>query len=405
MIPTPRKFVSTEKGYAMSKIAKIEYELNPFPIYAQMRQSDPVYFDPRRQNYNIFRFEDVQRALSEYATFSSQFTGSQDDNAGEPFSASMISTDPPKHRKLRTLVSQAFTPRAVEALAPRIQAIVNELLDDVSETGQMDAIEHLGYPLPVIVIAELLGVPGEDRAKFKEWSDIVVSLADLGSEMDYEAFNNVAVMEMSAYFFNMIEQRRVEPSDDLISGLLQAEVDNEQLSMIELLGFCALLLVAGNETTTNLIGNALLTFIENPGTWERLRQQPDLLPSAIEEVLRYRSPVQSMFRVTKQEATLAGTTIPAGQPLVAWIGSANHDENQFPQPENFDIERKPNKHLAFGHGIHYCLGAPLARLEASIALGSMLERFSSIQLAPNAELERIPSILIYGLRGLPIKFS
>jgi len=389
----------------MSKIAKIEHELNPFPIYAQMRRSDPVYFDPRRQNYNIFRFEDVQRVLSEYTTFSSQFTGGQSDTAGEPFSASMISTDPPKHRKLRTLVSQAFTPRSVEALAPRIQAIVNELLDAVSETGQMDAIEHLGYPLPVIVIAELLGVPIEDRAKFKEWSDIVVSLADLGSEVDYEAFNNVAVMEMSAYFFNMIEKRRVEPSDDLISGLLQAEVDNEKLSVIELLGFCALLLVAGNETTTNLIGNALLTFTENPGTWERLRQQPDLLPSAIEEVLRYRSPVQSMFRVTKEEATLAGTTIPSSQPLVAWIGSANHDENQFPEPEKFDIERKPNKHLAFGQGIHYCLGAPLARLEASIALGGMLERFSSIRLAPNAELERIPSILIYGLRGLPIKFS
>jgi cytochrome P450 len=388
----------------MSKIAQIEENIKPFPIYAQMRRSDPVYFDPRRKNYNIFRFEDVQRVLSEYATFSSQFTGGQGD-AGEPFSASMISTDPPKHRKLRTLVTQAFTPRAVEALAPRIQAIVDDHLDAVIESGQMDAIGQLGYPLPVIVIAELLGVPVEDRAKFKNWSDIVVSLADLGGEIDYEAFNNAAVMEMSAYFFNMIEQRRVNPSNDLISGLLQAEVDNEKLSMIELLGFCALILVAGNETTTNLIGNTLLTFLENQGTWERLRQQPDLLPSAMEEVLRYRSPVQSMFRVTKEEATVAGVTIPANQPLVAWIGSANHDENQFPDPEKFDIERKPNKHLAFGHGIHYCLGAPLARLEASIALRSMLERFSSIQLAPGAELQRIPSILIYGLRSLPITFT
>jgi cytochrome P450 len=175
--------------------------------------------------------------------------------------------------------------------------------------------------------------------------------------------------------------------------------------VIELLGFCALILVAGNETTTNLIGNALLTFLENQDVWERLRNQPDLLASAIEEVLRYRSPVQSMFRVTKEEAIVAGMTIPARQPLVAWIGSANHDENQFPQPVRFDIERKPNKHLAFGQGIHYCLGAPLARLEASIALQGMLDRFSSIQLAPGAELKRIPSILIYGLHSLPIKFT
>jgi cytochrome P450 len=389
----------------MSKIAQVGEDLNPFPTYAKMRRSDPVYFDPRRKNYNIFRFEDVQRVLSEYSTFSSQFTGEQGDATAEPFSASMISTDPPKHRKLRALVSQVFTPRAVEALSPRIQAIVDEYLDAVNGSGQMDVIEHLGYPLPVIVIAEMLGVPVEDRAKFKSWSDIVVSLADLGGEIDYEAFNNAAVMEMSAYFFNMIEQRQVNPGDDLISGLLQAEVDNERLSMIELLGFCALILVAGNETTTNLIGNAVLTFAEHPGVWERLRQQPELLPSAIEEVLRYRSPVQSMFRVTKEEATLAGATIPANQPLVAWIGSANHDEDQFPEPDKFDIERKPNKHLAFGHGIHYCLGAPLARLEASIALRSMLERFSSIELAPDVRLERIPSILIYGLRCLPITFT
>ena len=389
----------------MSKLAQIEGNLNPFPIYAEMRQSNPVYFDPRRKNYNIFLYDDVQRVLSEYTTFSSQFTGDQGGGGGEPFSASMISTDPPKHRKLRTLVSQAFTPRAVEALAPRIQSIVDSHLDAALGEGQMDVIENLGYPLPVIVIAELLGVPAEDRAKFKKWSDIVVSLADLGGEIDYEAFNNQAVMEMSAYFFNMIEQRRVNPGDDLISGLLQAEVDNERLSVIELLGFCALLLVAGNETTTNLIGNAMLTFVENPDAWEKLRQQPELLQPAIEEVLRFRSPVQSMFRVTKEEAIVAGTTIPANQPLVAWIGSANHDENQFPEPEKLDIERKPNRHLAFGHGIHYCLGAPLARLEASIALRGMLERFSTIQLAPGASPERIPSILIYGLRSLPITFT
>jgi cytochrome P450 len=386
----------------MIYLQSLEENLDPFPVYAEMRENSPVYFDSQRHNWNVFRYTDVQRVLSDYDFFSSQFRYKSNHNPEMPFSASMISSDPPRHRKLRSLVTQAFTPRAVESLTPRIQEIVDEHLQRSLIAGRMDAIHDLGYPLPVIVIAEMLGIPAEDRQRFKSWSDEVVQMSNLRGNIDPQQLSKPAVMEMSAYFINMIEQRRKQPGDDLISGLLAAEVDGEKLEMIELLGFCALLLVAGNETTTNLIGNALLTFAQRPELWRRLRLQPELVPQAVEEVLRFRSPVQSMFRVTKKEVTIAGQNLPAQAPVTAWIGSANRDEHQFPCSAAFDLERQPNRHLAFGHGIHYCLGAPLARLEARIALTSMLDRIESITLAPDVVLERLPSNLVYGLRSVPL---
>lgn len=390
----------------ITTIDNIEQELDPFPFYRAMRESNPVYYDPARQSWNVFRYDDVQQVLSDYKAFSSQFRSGGVADADQPFAASIISTDPPRHRQLRNLVTQAFTPRAVDALAPRISYLVNDYLDQVTAHGQMDVIHDLGYPLPVTVIAELLGVPAADREQFKKWSDAVVSTAGSGEDVDYEAFaSNGAVMEMSTYFFNMIEQRTAQPGEDLISGLLAANIEGEHLNLMELLGFCVLLLVAGNETTTNLIGNALLTFTEHPEAWARLRANPELVPQAIEEVLRYRSPVQSMYRVATREVKLNGGTIPQGGWVVAWIGSANHDDAQFARPEQFDIERTPNKNLAFGHGIHYCLGAPLARLEGKIALSAMLERFSTVALAPNAELKRLPSTIVYGFKSVPITFT
>jgi cytochrome P450 len=375
----------------------IEGQLNPFPWYAEMRSRTPVSRDPRGYSWNVFRYDDVQRVLSDYATFSSEYGGSRRDPA-QPFAASLINTDPPRHRQLRALVTQAFTPRAVDALAPRIAAIVDELLDKVP-TGQMELVADLAAPLPVTVIAELLGIPGEDRARFKRWSDAVVSNAG-SSGQDGSAWR-----EMGHYFMQMIEQRRRQPGSDLLSGLLAAEIEGERLSMQELMGFGTLLLVAGNETTTNLLGNALLTFAEEPAVWQRLRAEPALLVGAIEDVLRYRSPVQSMFRVTKTDADLSGQTVPAGSFVVAWIGSANRDEAQFAAPDRYDPERAPNRHLAFGQGIHFCLGAPLARLEARIALQAMLARYPRITLAPGANLQRMPSTIVYGLRALPLNMS
>jgi len=390
-----------------SMLTAVEQQLNPFPLYHTMRQTQPLYHDPQRGNWNVFRYDDVQRVLSEYTTFSSQFRRKRTLSLlpSEPFSAAIISTDPPRHRQLRSLVTQAFTPRAVEALAPRITQIVQEHLDTVQPSGCMDVIHDLGYPLPVIVIAELLGIPSQDRARFKRWSDNAVQAANFGTNVDFKKFMSPEMMEMGKYFMGIIDKRRKAPGDDLISGLLDASVDGKHLSQIELLGFCVLLLVAGNETTTNLIGNAMLSLAEQPESWQSLRARPELLPQAIEEALRYRSPVQSMFRIAIKDVKLYDQTIPANAPVVAWIGSANHDESVFPDAETFDIERTANKHIAFGYGIHFCLGAPLARLEARIGLGAMLERFQSFRLDPNAVIERQPSVVVYGLHSLPIEFE
>ena len=368
--------------------------LNPFPRYRLMRESHPVFYQPQYQFWQVFRYEDVQRVLSDYTSFSSAMGGGG--QRQDPLGSSLVTMDPPRHRQLRNLVTQAFTPRNVARLSDRITAIINELLDQVAATGSMDVIDDLAYPLPVIVIAEMLGIPQEDRERFKLWSDAVVGATDHAGG-DPQA-------EMSEYFLDMIEQRSRERKDDLISALLDAQIDGQYLNQRELLGFCVLLLVAGNETTTNLIGNALLCFDEHPEVYEQLRAESELIPGAIEEVLRYRSPVQFMYRRAAANVTIGEHEIQAGQMVLAWIGSANRDEAQFPDPDRFDIRRTPNRHIAFGHGIHFCLGAPLARLEAKIALIMLLERFHEIKRVPGVQLEPIGSNLVFGVKHLPITF-
>lgn len=365
--------------------------LNPFPWYRFMRESQPIRYEPRYAGWQVFRYDEVLRVLSDYAVFSSAFGGQG------PLGSSLISMDPPRHRQLRNLVTQAFTPRAVAQLSGRITAIVNDLLDRVITAGRMDVIDDLAYPLPVIVIAEMLGIPQEERQRFKIWSDAVVG-ASYPEEGNPQA-------EMSAYFLNMIEQRRHEAKDDLITALLNAQIDGQHLNQQELLGFCILLLVAGNETTTNLIGNAFLCFDEHPEVMEQLRAEPALMPGAIEEVLRYRSPVQFMYRRAIADITLDGHNIRAGQEVLAWIGSANRDERQFPDPDLFDIKRTPNRHIAFGHGIHFCVGAPLARLESKIALTLMLERLQEIKRVRSVPLQATGSAVVYGVQHLPITFE
>jgi cytochrome P450 len=372
--------------------------LEPFPWYRRMREEAPVSYDAQRGSWNVFRFEDVKRVLSEYAAFSSNFSGGSG-RSDQPLGSSMISTDPPRHRQLRSLVTQAFTPRAVQQLAPRIAALVDELLAGVAQRGRMDIIDDLAYPLPVIVIAELLGIPARDRAQFKEWSDAIVTGA-----VDTNAGSGTIQQHMGRYFQQLIALRRQEPRDDLISGLLAAEIDGVRLSDVELLGFCVLLLIAGNETTTNLIGNAVLCFHDQPELQEQLRNDPDLLAPAIEEVLRYRSPVQSMIRFAARDVELAGERILRGQRVVAWIGSANRDHSQFVAADQFLAVRTPNQHLAFGHGIHFCLGAPLARLEARIALTALVDRLPGLRRADDSPLEPMPSTIVYGVQHLPVTF-
>ncbi|MBP1136360.1 cytochrome P450 [Arthrobacter sp. PvP023] len=386
----------------MDFAAANEHPLNPFPHYERMREAAPVFHDEQSGSWHVFRYDDVQRVLSEHATFSSRMGGDDPSEAGQLFASSLITTDPPRHRQLRSLVTQAFTPKAVDALAPRISELTEMLLDGIASRGGADLIEELAYPLPVIVISELMGIPADDRDRFKQWSDVIVSQTRSNTTTeDHQATNR----EMTGYFLDLIEQRRRRPGDDLISNLLGAEIDGQKLNVAELLGFCALLLVAGNETTTNLIGNAVLCFTEVPGTIDRLVKEPALLPQAIEEVLRFRSPVQSMYRVTVADTTLGDVQIPAGAPVVAWIGSANRDERQFQRPAEFDVDRGQIRHLAFGHGVHFCLGAPLARLEARIALDATLSRLPGLALAPGARLERMDSTIVYGLKALPASWQ
>jgi cytochrome P450 len=393
---------------------------NRYPLYAQMRQLQPVLNIPDYQIWLLFRYDEVRTALSDYENFSSDFRRSgmsmdedafkamvqRQENSG--LGSSLITTDPPMHRQLRDLVVRAFTPKAVEALEPRIRELANEMIDAAIQTGQIDLIKDLAYPLPVIVIAEMLGIPPEDRDQFKHWSDLIVASADrLLVETD-DAESNAqwdANRQMSEYFRRIIAQRRADPRDDLISALIAAELNGERLSENNVLAFCMLLLIAGNVTTTNLIGNGMYALLEHPQEMDRLRGDLSLMPSAIEEVLRYESPVQSIFRFAINDVEIGGQTIRRGDRVMSFIGSANRDETKFPEADRFDITRQPNPHIAFGFGVHYCLGAPLARLEGRVALTALLQRLENIERVDDTPLELAKGILIHGVASLPLRFT
>ena len=382
-----------------------DWFLDPYPWYERMRRTSPVHRDEGSGVWSVFRYDDVERVLSDYRGFSSRF-GSYDD-AGEdasPLAASMIGTDPPSHTKLRTMVSSAFGPRAIAELEPRIRAVTTRLMEPAVARGSMDVVSDLAEPLPVTVIAEMLGIPPEDRRRFKAWSDAIVGLSNQFGGGDDGALRLQA--EVGGYFLRVVEDRRQRPGTDLISRVVRAEGGGQRLSDQEVLGCCILLLVAGNETTTNLIANAVQCFLEHPRVAARLAAEPARLPAAIEEVLRYRSPVRAMFRVATQEMRLDGRAVPAGDSVLAWIGSANRDEAKFPDAARFEPDRTPNPHIAFGHGIHQCLGALLARLEGRVALEALLTRCRGIRRErPREPLEPLASLIIQGVRHLPIAFE
>jgi pimeloyl-[acyl-carrier protein] synthase len=319
----------------------------------------------------------------------------------------MLFRDPPDHTRLRTLVSKAFTPRVIEGLRPHIQQIVDGLLDRVRDRRAMDLIADLAFPLPVIVISEMLGVPAADRDRFRQWSlDVARSLDAIALPVGPEVIErgNAARRALADYFRGLIAERRRRPQADLLSGLIAAEEQGDTLSQAELLATCVLLLVAGHETTVNLIGNGMLALLRHPAELRKLGAEPALLPSAVEELLRWDSPVQRTGRITATDVELGGTLIPKGALVSAVLGAANRDPAHFPEPDRLDLARPDNRHLAFGWGIHFCLGAPLARVEGQIAIGALARRLPGLALATDRPEWRESSAL-RGLRALPVTFS
>ncbi len=380
---------------------------DPFPLYARARREQPVYAHTEFPIVSVFRYADIQAILKDPVTWSNKFPpppGIDPTMFPEP---SMLGQDPPQHTRLRGLVNQAFTPRIIRRLESRMHEIANELLDRAIELGEVDLIQALTYPLPVTVIAEIIGVPAEDREQFKQWSDAAV--ANLGNLLFVPPAPEQMVEfrrrfdQMRGYFIGLAEERRRQPREDLLTGLVQAEVEGSKLTHEEMLQMLVLLLVAGNETTTTLIGNAALALLDYPDAQARLRAQPDLLPSAIEEVLRYSSPVQMDPRVATRRVELHGQVIEAGRFIVNWLGSANRDEEVFADGERFDIGREENRHLSFGFGTHYCLGANLARLEAQVAIGTLLKRTRSFERTTSELLPLHPSIVFRAVTKLPLR--
>jgi cytochrome P450 len=372
------------------------------------RAQGRVHFDDKQQCWHVLGHPEASTVLNDPAAFSSDLSALQP--AQDDFAlfqrGNFVNMDPPQHRKLRTLVSQAFTPKVVADLEPRIAELTTHLLDEAGE--RFDLIDALAYPLPVIVIAELLGVPASDRGLFRTWADVLLGQeADPDqalTEVSARALTAIAptMHEMNAYFLEHIRSRRAGPGNDLTSRLVQAEVDGERLADEEIIGFVGLLLIAGHITTTATLGNSVLSFQEHQDAAAEVRADPTLLPAAIEEVLRVRTPFPRLGRIARVDAEVGGVRIPAGQVVIPWLAAANRDERVFAAPHRFDVHRQPNPHLTFGHGIHFCLGAPLARLEARVALRLLLERYRDVEVAVDEVQHRSPWTMV-AVTGLPLQ--
>ena len=413
----------------LHKLSTLQDVQGLYDWFEVMRNSQPVWLDESSGCWHVFRYEEVNKVITDHNLFSSErrqrafprshnttmVATSAQNGRKRQVGRSLLVMDPPQHRQYRNLVTPSFSPRALSRLVGRIATITQELLDQVRSIGRMDVVTDIAYPLPTIVIAEMLGVPTSDRPLFKKWADGLLSRQLSDAEFfkpEEEQRDNPEMQhltrifeEMYDYFEAMLEDRRRQPRDDMMSELLAAEVDGERLSMDDTISFCTLLLLAGHVTTTNLLGQAIRCFDEHPDALEQVRKQPELMPGAIEEVLRYASPVWRLIRTTTAEVTIEGVTIPADSVVFGWLASANRDERQFPEPGRFDITRHAHRHIAFGHGIHFCIGAPLSRLETSIALPMMVEQLPELHVVHDQPLELFEGRVLFGFKRLPITFT
>jgi cytochrome P450 len=383
---------------------------DPYPVYRRLRAADPVHRDEASNTWVLTRYDDVAAVLRSPAVSSERIRVLQQDAPPEfqaflAFRAdTMLNSDPPKHTRLRLLVSKAFTPAAVEQLAPFIRRTVAAALDTGRARGRMEVMRDLAQPLPVTVIAHLLGIPPEDHARFKKWSDDISVTADnVQSNLQPEHFRQAvrSWQELLAYLRGVVAERQAQPRDDLLSALVKAEEAGDRLSENELFANTILLLNAGHETTTNLIGNGTYALLRHPDQWRKLRDDPTLVGSAVEEALRYDSPVQFTSRLLKADLPLGGKQLRAGEQVLTLLGAANRDPAHFPEPDHFDIARADNKHVAFGLGSHFCLGAPLARLEGRIVFEELVRRVPELRLDGPAPEYR-DNFNLRGLKSLPV---
>jgi pimeloyl-[acyl-carrier protein] synthase len=386
---------------------------DPYPVYREMRAKDPVHWSELARAWFLTRYADVSAILRD-SRFSVEGTQQKsNERMGVKLDENsplrrinrrwMLFVDPPDHTRLRGLVNRALTPRAVDAMRPRVQELVNELLDRVQDKGSMDIVHDLGDPLPAKVLAQMLGFPLEDSALLKPWADVVGMGIDPILKPEVIGRINQVILEAGEYFERQIELRRKNPGEDLLSSLIAAEEEGERLSSDELLSLLFLFLAAGTETTTNLTCNGIYTILSHPDELERLRKDPSLMESAIEEFLRYETPVQLTGRVAREDIEIGGKMIRKGHPVGLLLGAANRDPEQFENPDQLDIGRSPNRHDAFSFGPHFCVGAPLGRAEATVAIGTVLQRFPNLKLQNQQPLWRT-TMNNRGLQALPVTF-
>ena len=395
-----------ESGVAYNPLSSGTVQ-NPYPLYAALRERDPVHRSRLMHAWVFTRHADVDAILRDHRRFSNDprkgnLTRQQRVQLPPDDGLSMLFLDPPDHKRLRGLVNKAFTPRAVNALEPHIRSLLGELLDEIDDPTGFDLMEAVAQPLPVTVIAEMLGVPPKDRAQFKIWSEQRARLLEPTIDDSDRAVAEATSEAFDGYFRPIIKECRVAPQDNIVSALVRAEEEGNQLTERETLNMLRLLLIAGNETTTNMIGNSMLALLRHPDRLQQLRENPSLVPAAVEELLRFDSPVQMSMRRVLKDCEVNGFPLRKRENIVVLLGAANRDPDVFENPDRLDFERGEGNHLAFGRGIHHCLGAPLARLEGRIVLETLLERFPQINLLTERPRFR-NSIVLRGLESLPLR--
>jgi cholest-4-en-3-one 26-monooxygenase len=382
------------------------YAADPFPVYAALRREDPVHWDRKNEVWVLSRYVDVVQVSKNPQIFCNRFGVTREDTP-----ISIITMDDPRHSQLRRLISRGFTPRMVATIERRIEEVTTACIDAVAARGVCDFATDLAVPLPLLVIAEMIGIRPEDRAAFHEWSDAMILAAGQQDRPEIISAATNAYLAYTEYLQEIFAERRREPREDLVSVLVQAQADgtlakdDENISADELLQFMTILLVAGNETTRNAISGGMVALSENPEEWQRLREQPELLTTAVEEILRWVTPVVGFRRTVLSDTEIRGQPIRAGEKVVMLYQSANRDEEIFPEADRFRVDRRPNDHLAFGIGTHFCLGANLARAEIRVMYRELLRRLPDIRMAPGARPEMVRSPLVRGIASLPAVFT